>query len=1163
MNLSCCAVIIQASERESKVVEVRRKKTDKLIDIFIRSKKALYVARLDRILRPPARSRAIDTLWNLVMLKNLGDHIARINNNIVFESQSRRISTRDSTLMPELILTGKGSTSPSCHLSLSPNIWLRCGSSWVEALAKTEVGNLTWTRTYGLGDKIRVGLRTAVLASSTNPSIPPGLPFDTQGFALSEDLNLHLSVERPNTPEDTQPSGCGLLCAVTIARGDRIVHNGFSRIGGILSIRDASGAVTLVGVTSGHALLDEFLTTDMESPDSRSNRLARSVRKLFRRRGRCRATESSGRDSKAPSVGESSTSSSWTRVSLSRTSSTQPSTGSVATERIQRQQWDSVQGIYSMNWLGGGWETVKPLRPPSPVPQPDMAAPSADFALLELPHDFCNTFSKGAGTATHVKEFLLEGDMREGELHIVLGPGEVVPGVLLSERPSIFLRGRLFPTRKIQLERSLNLGVSGSWVVQGDRLCGMIAMIYEDEPFAYMITAEKLMSDIKKTLGDKVEVSLPSHATLDTPLGTPDSQSSTIDRITDKLTKALVQSPMDKTKYFIPRGELGNILTLSSVRSCLQSLLPKARNIEDLATYASGNANKIFAVLLLMGKAQFLAKFLQEQIFNDDLPLQRSSRDSAEFRLVRKHVVENGHSGTSDAAVKLFDGWKSAEIRQFDDYQWFMLAPFFDVRDNGKTFFYAFHERTILPFTHYESSHREGGFSSIYKARIHPAHHELREITGTNLVALKRLAATNHEHFLKEIQAYERIRAHPHLTKLLATYTFRSRYYLVLPWAEEGSLVDVWTTRPRPPSLDRKAPLWFLQQCRGVAEALANIHHMRCEPEIPESAKEPQILIEPDAKPRDALERSQKVFGRHGDIKPANILFFSGSNGDDNGIGTLKIADFGLTSFHRDQTVSRPNRATGAWCPTYSAPECRIESQPSHLWDIWSLGCIYIEFVTWFLLGPGAIKEFTQVRSMNEPGWRTSEDNFFILSRQQGEVLQAKVKPAVTQWFRHLRNQPRCPAILADFLDYTENSILVADPGQRSLAIEVVKFLEDLYTKVAEDASGHELWGPQEAGTYPYPAFMLPLNGSNAAVERSLQSGQTNEQAAGEVRSRATRGGRPLVGASSSKQAATVSPVSASSNSPSAYEQTEPAHIITTKEYIEKVTKDRRVHRRR
>lgn len=42
-------------------------------------------------------------------------------------------------------------------------------------------------------------------------------------------------------------------------------------------------------------------------------------------------------------------------------------------------------------------------------------------------------------------------------------------------------------------------GASGSWVVRKDRLCGVVVARYEDEPFAYMITAESLLNDINKT----------------------------------------------------------------------------------------------------------------------------------------------------------------------------------------------------------------------------------------------------------------------------------------------------------------------------------------------------------------------------------------------------------------------------------------------------------------------------------------------------------------------------------------------------------------------------------------------------------------------------------------------------------------------------------------
>lgn len=43
------------------------------------------------------------------------------------------------------------------------------------------------------------------------------------------------------------------------------------------------------------------------------------------------------------------------------------------------------------------------------------------------------------------------------------------------------------------------VGTSGSWVVQDGGLCGMVVACYTDRPFAHILTAEKLISDIKKT----------------------------------------------------------------------------------------------------------------------------------------------------------------------------------------------------------------------------------------------------------------------------------------------------------------------------------------------------------------------------------------------------------------------------------------------------------------------------------------------------------------------------------------------------------------------------------------------------------------------------------------------------------------------------------------
>lgn len=217
----------------------------------------------------------------------------------------------------------------------------------------------------------------------------------------------------------------------------------------------------------------------------------------------------------------------------------------------------------------------------------------------------------------------------------------------------------------------------------------------------------------------------------DAPAKTVSFQGPDIDQITDQLTRALILSPMEETKYFLPRDELDRILDLARIRPCLQRLLPQTKEVEELATYASSNGNKIFAILVLINKPERIVDFYRRRVFNHDLPLRRSNENGADFRLVRESDLRGSQHGVDITnAGGPFDDWRLSEIRQFDDYQWYMLAPCIESADDGAALrLISFHRRTILPFTNYDASLGGDDFSVIYRARIHPAHHKLRELT--------------------------------------------------------------------------------------------------------------------------------------------------------------------------------------------------------------------------------------------------------------------------------------------------------------------------------------------------------------------------------------------------------------------------------------------------
>lgn len=80
---------------------------------------------------------------------------------------------------------------------------------------------------------------------------------------------------------------------------------------------------------------------------------------------------------------------------------------------------------------------------------------------------------------------------------------------------------------------------------------------------------------------------------------------------------------------------------------------------------------------------------------------------------------------------------------------------------------------------------------------------------------------------------------------------------------------------------------------------------------------------------------------------------------------------------------------------TLAPPEYDLKQEISQSFDIWSLGCVYLEFVTWMLLGADGLEKFRQIR-LDDTGSRPKLriDNFYALMGK-GKNRHAKVKESV------------------------------------------------------------------------------------------------------------------------------------------------------------------------
>lgn len=245
---------------------------------------------------------------------------------------------------------------------------------------------------------------------------------------------------------------------------------------------------------------------------------------------------------------------------------------------------------------------------------------------------------------------------------------------------------------------------------------------------------------------------------------------------------------------------------------------------------------------------------------------------------------------------------------------------------------------------------------------------------------------TSKEAFEQEVNCLKRLMEenNPSLVRLLATLNHNNHYYLIFPWADAN--LEEFMTReyPNPDSPPRDASLarWVSKQLSSLASGLKLIHSSR---------------IRPDNK-QEMPPVSKKIYGRHGDIKPPNILFFRSRDPRPGGgwsLGIFKISDFGFTAFHRLESIMVPAHAVGL-SPTYKAPECDgISVSPSS--DLWSLGAVMLELMVWYVSGLEGYNAFNQRRRDDDMVImfdQPAQDKYFNITRTGAVEVKTSVRKA-------------------------------------------------------------------------------------------------------------------------------------------------------------------------
>ncbi|KLU85101.1 serine/threonine protein kinase [Magnaporthiopsis poae ATCC 64411] len=537
----------------------------------------------------------------------------------------------------------------------------------------------------------------------------------------------------------------------------------------------------------------------------------------------------------------------------------------------------------------------------------------------------------------------------------------------------------------------------------------------------------------------------------------------------------------DSVLVYLPRDALFKLVTEASVAAVLQDegmprdvsqRLAKQICIPSMVMLGGGKKGqnqlstrrKLFATLVLIYKASAIGGFIDEGILDTHLPLQARRGNGTWFLSLASRPAER---------LGCCRDWTADDVEMFDLRQWRFLSPFFadmqGVKDaKAKIMHYVLHYK-IVPPLHFLSGKEsnmdtdmDGGFGTVFRVRFNPHHHNFGPADEReNLVlALKKLHSPNRAAFQREVEALKRFShsGDPHLIKLLWTYEWRDNFYLVFPCAG-GNLWDFTEKYANGPELTRDLPRrvwieWLAGQCYGIAAALARIHGDEVLDPDGKRASGPSANLDPkQQQPPSAT--SAKKFGRHGDLKPENILWFPPGKqtaGYDKKIGILQVSDLGLSDFHGRCSTSNLPAHMFPMSGTYQAPECLTYNRLGRPYDLWTLGCVYIEFVSWFLLGHERTKSDFSQKRLDDDHNEIKEDTFFKVEADTLPV-RASVKQSVLDWVKQLTKHPDCSGFLAEFLAYILSDILLAAPEKRAKSPEVAKRLHEMREKCQNDSS--------------------------------------------------------------------------------------------------------------
>ncbi|KAI1121967.1 hypothetical protein F5Y10DRAFT_287650 [Nemania abortiva] len=573
-----------------------------------------------------------------------------------------------------------------------------------------------------------------------------------------------------------------------------------------------------------------------------------------------------------------------------------------------------------------------------------------------------------------------------------------------------------------------------------------------------------------------------------------------------QLYLALVRQNETQNLGFVPESRIYELINPGAVFKELTTALPhnsiqEIQNYTDIICHTTWTQDrrerttsfrKIFAILVLAKKTDTIPALIRERVSDNDLPLRVNEK--LELRRQASSLTER----VSHEPLRCFNSWDPTKRLDFLQYQGWMLALVFEEGDYNCVPHYVIHNRCQLPFVPSNNSRQghesdngddAGGFGKVTMVDIHPYHHRFSDKDrSARGFAIKALHDPSRKAFKRErdiLSKFKGSNKHENIVTLLATYelSYESRYrFNMIFYRADGNIYRYWEEAKPSPDFNYENMLWVSEQCNGLADGLSQLHKHRTWPYIPPWCNEQGTEASTHRMHlRRASNEDGKIpqFGKHGDIKPENILYYPKPG---NVSPTLELCDFGGSELRFRMTGSAKN---DPFTITYRAPECDIETNsPDQRADIWSLSCVFLEFVAWLLGGISLVNQFTRDRRSYDVRLEIDADAFFD-SDQAGN---RKVKDTVTKSIDDFHSHPRCTQYVHEFLHLIQHSMLVIDPAERMECRHLYKRLNSMFEKCQSSEE--------------YATKVVPKSGTSEERSYYRGSSQKSTQAGGSYSAR-------------------------------------------------------------